>query len=76
LKKAEYDFLNWTSLPSSRKLFNDVGREKDYVVIDLIENLAVTPGKTLTIQANIKTKDVVISKSAALIMFEKSGWFG
>jgi len=45
-RKAEYDFLTWTSFPSSIKLTND---EERFMTIWGVKNLSVTPGSKVTL---------------------------
>jgi len=61
VKKKEYDFLNWTSFPSSGKLFNDDPSEA--IWWGQYRNISITPGKTLKIVVNWKQQDVILPES-------------
>jgi len=52
----EYDFLTWTSFPSSVKVVNPEARHKTEI---FAVNIPVTPGATVKAVVNAKTKDVI-----------------
>jgi len=55
VRKTEYDFLTWTSFPSSLKLTND---EKDVVIGAWTPNLPIAKGDKLRVEVDVKQKDV------------------
>jgi len=59
MRKAEYDFLSWTSFPSSGKILNDTRASWAYFFDGYTPNLAVTPGSTVTIRVNAKQENVM-----------------
>jgi len=62
MRKAEYDFLTWTSFPSSAKLFNDEGKAWawwGYVYF----GLKVAPGSSLSLRVKAKQENVLYSHS-------------
>jgi hypothetical protein len=58
VRKVEFDFLTYTSFPSSIRLTNDEGKKSVWTDYVLIRNLAITPGSTITIEAKVKQQDV------------------
>jgi hypothetical protein len=50
---VEYDFLTWTSFPSSLKLVNETDRE-EYVWYRVAEAIPVKGGAKMTLEANMK----------------------
>jgi len=62
LRKKEYDFLTWTSFPSSAKLTNDEGGDWAWWGW-IFTNLAVTPGAKLLVKFKAKQQDVLYSVS-------------
>ncbi len=60
VKKTEYDFLNWTSFPSSIKLTNDTMTRSGG---GAFENIPVNPG-TVRVEVNGKTQDVQLIKGS------------
>jgi len=52
-RKVEYDFLNYTSFPSSMKIFNDTDRRGPWELLTI--NLPITSGANIS--ADIKIKE-------------------
>ena len=55
MRKAEYDLLNYTSFPSSIKLFVDEPARR---VVTGIGSISVLPGSKLTVKFNAKQENV------------------
>jgi len=70
-RKAEYDFLTWTSFPSSAKLFNDMGGPPPATGFEILP-ISVTPGAALKIKFKAKQKNVLYSPSFLWLL----GWNG
>jgi len=52
----EYDFLHWTSFPSSRKIINYKTDEQIWWTV--VDKLPVEPGKYLTVVVNVKGQNI------------------
>jgi len=64
VRKKEYDFLTWTSFPSSAKLYNDEGRGWVWAWWGWIfYDLPVTPGAKLAVKVKAKQQNVLYSAS-------------
>jgi len=57
LKKVEYDFLSWSSFPSSLKMINDEARRGPWLV--LFHNQPTTPGARITATFKIKEEHTI-----------------
>jgi len=62
MRKKEYDFLTWTSFPSSIKLTNDERREWAWTGW-VFYGLPVRPGSKLTVKFKAKQQNVLYSVS-------------
>ena len=67
MRKAEYDFLSWTSFPSSGKILNDTRNLWAYFFDGYTPSLAVTPGSTIMIKVNAKQSNVMFMRSGVVI---------
>lgn len=55
VRKTEYDFLNYTSFPSSMKAIND---EEKFVPINLLYDYPVEGGDTVKVSAMVKGENI------------------
>lgn len=63
MRKPEYDFLNWTSFPSSGKVFTDEARYDAWATWGVSPVIPVTPGRTLKAEVMVKQQNVMYSRS-------------
>jgi len=73
MKKAEYDFLTWTSFPSSLRFYNDE-REgwawREWILITLPKR-----GGTLRLEVNVKQENVLYTRShIPFSLFDGEKW--
>ncbi len=78
MRKAEYDFLTYTSFPSSVKLINDEVGQTAWWKTWVPYSLPVTPGSTLRTEVKIKQQDVINRPESRVILLGlKAGeWVG
>ena len=62
MRKVEYDFLTWTSFPSSLKLLNNESGNESWTHFDL-PKISVVPGATLRCKVKAKQENVTYSVS-------------
>lgn len=54
MRKVEYDFLVWTSFPSSLKMVNDEAKAHPIFPYEPVRELSVKPGAKVTVTVNVK----------------------
>jgi len=75
VRKVEYDFITWTSFPSSLKLFSDEYRPPPPAPMAglNITDIIVTPGKNIRVVAKAKQQNVLEPRSRITLYVSKDG---